>query len=659
MRDIMSSRGAFSSRKISAMGGADDDTNTSIWTTVRINKLLDEIENIGLDIKGLHNSPFKDNDINLKRANLPFEYTPEEWSELKRCKEDILYFAYNYCTIQTSYGAMLIKDAGGLRDFQEQILVSFQSNKYNILMASRQIGKSVTSAIFILWFSLFHAEKTSLIVADNFTTTKELLDKFKITLEGLPFFMKPGIKLINSGNIKFDNDSRVVARTTTKKSGIGLSVNLLYMDEFAHIDPAKLDEFYRAVFPTITADPNAKVIITSTPNGKNKFHDIWTDAVEGKSSYVPLRVDWWQVPGRDESWKEETIANLGSIEDFNQEYGLQFFSSDQLLLGSNELKKFYNIRVNYENSNFTLSEDWIHINQHLYFHPKYSKRSIEEFKSDTTNFVFSIDTADGIGGDYSVLNIYKVTNLPITELLKKKEAIRNELDTISLVQIGVLRTNELDINQFSAVSEYIIYKIFNPDRVRIVLEMNHKGEIVHNMCSNNRFYWTGQFIHSKHTEMATNPKLGLRLGPTNKIKYCERFKYLATINKIIPNDYLTVMELMSFGKTKGGQYRGQNGNDDLAMTTINLAPFFESTQFWDLGIETYESSPSSYRKEIEEKIFNVYRDSNDRSLYNFNELKALNADQTNDPTKKSIQPNVFDHESLEYMKKIKNKFFKS
>jgi hypothetical protein len=159
MKDIMSSRGGFASRKISGLSGGDDDINTSIWTTLRFNKLIEEIDN-GLDIKGLHNSPFKDNDINLKRAQLPFEYTPDEWNELVKCKEDILYFAYNHCYIQTNKGIMLIKDAGGLRDFQEQILLSFKANKYNILMASRQIGKSVTSAIFILWFSLFHAEKT-------------------------------------------------------------------------------------------------------------------------------------------------------------------------------------------------------------------------------------------------------------------------------------------------------------------------------------------------------------------------------------------------------------------------------------------------------------------------------------------------------------------
>ncbi len=654
----MTNRGAFVSRKISALNGPDDDTNSAIWTTIKINKLLEEIDN-GLDIKGLHNSPFKDNDVNLKRPGLAFEYTPEEWEELKKCKNDLLYFTINYCKIQTSSGIKYIKDTPGLRDFQEQILTSFKENNYNILMASRQIGKSVTSAIFILWFTLFHSEKTALIVADNFNTTKELLDKFKISLEGLPFFMKPGIKLINSGNLKFDNDSRVVARTTTKKSGIGLTVNLLYMDEFAHIDSAKLDEFYRAVFPTITADPDARVIITSTPNGKNKFYDIWTDAIEGKSEYVPLRVDWWQVPGRDESWKERAIANLGSVEDFNQEYGLQFFSSDQLLLGSNELKKIYNIRTEYVSPSFDLPEDKFYIKEFLSFHPKYKDFSIGQFKSDKSNFVFSIDSADGVGGDYSVLNMYRVINLPIKELMKKKDAIRNELDTVSLIQIGTFRTNTLDINQFAAACEYIIYNIFNPERVRIALEMNHKGEIIYNRLSDNRTAWVGQFIHTKHTELATQPKLGIRLGPTNKIKYCEKFKYLVSSNKIIPNEYITIMEIMAFGKSKGGVYRGQNGNDDLAMTSINLSTFFESPQFWDLGIDTYENSAPEYRKELEEKIFKLYRDGNPQSQYNFDELKRLSTIGNGERGEIKSDHHVFNPNTIDQFKKIHNSFFKS
>ena len=658
MRDIMSTRGAFSKRKLSNINGDDSDTNSSIWNTKKINKLYEEIEN-GLDIKGLHNSPFKDNDQNLKRDKLPFEYTPEEWEELKKCKLDILYFASEYCSIQTNNGIMRVKKAGGLRDFQEEILSSFKDNNYNILMASRQTGKSVTSAIFILWYLIFHAEKTALIVADNYTTTRELLDKFRIILDNLPFFMKPGIKSINTGNIKFDNDSRIVGRTTTKKSGIGLTVNLLYIDEFAHIEEKKLDEFYRAIFPTITADPNAKVIITSTPNGHNKFYEIWMDAVSGKTSYVPLRVDWWQVKGRDEAWKEKQIADLGSIEDFNQEYGLQFFSSDQLLLNSNELKKIYQIATHYENTKFDLPEEWYHINDYFKVHPKYKNYTTSDFKNEKSNFVFTIDTSDGVGGDYSVLNIYKLTTLPIAQLLRKKEAIRNEIDTVSVVQVGIFRSNELDINRFSAACEYIIYSIFNPDKCRIVLEVNHKGEIVHDLLSENSNYWTGQFVHTKHTEMATHPKLGVRLGPTNKIRYCEQFKYLTAINKIIPNEYVTVSEIMSFGKSKNGTYRSQNGNDDLAMTSIICSVFFNSPQFLDLATETYDNALPEYKKEVEEKIFKIFRSNTQKSMYDFDQLRKLNTPANGSSGNSKINENVFDLESLEQMKKIKNKFFKS
>jgi hypothetical protein len=657
MRDIMSNSGAFTSRRVSGMSGGSDDINTSIWTTERINKLLEEIDN-GMDVKGLHNSPFKDNDINLKRANLPFEYTPEEWNELKRCKYDLLYFAWNYCHIQTGDGVQLVKDAGGLRDFQEEILKSFKANKFNILMASRQTGKSVTSAIYILWFLLFHSEKTALIVADNFTTTRELIDKFRIGLDNLPFFMKPGIKHINSGNIKFDSDSRIVARTTTKKSGIGLSVNLLYMDEFAHINESNLNDFYKAILPTITADPEAKAIITSTPNGKNKFYDIWADAIAGVSDYVPLRVDWWQIAGRDEEWKQKVIANLGSIEDFNQEYGLQFFSSDQLLLNSNELKRLYNIKSNYKNPQFTLDEDHQYLNEYVWFHSNYARRSIDEFKKDPAQFVFSVDTADGVGGDYSVLNIYKVVALPVRELLKKKEAVRSELDTVSLVQVGYFRSNDVDINRFASAVEYLTYRVFNPEHVRIVLEMNHKGEIINNRLMDNPDYWSSQLVHTKHTEMAVSPKPGIRLGPTNKIKYCEKFKYLISINRIIPTDYLTVMELMSFGRTKGGTYRGQNGNDDLAMTSVNLSPFFESSQYWDLATATYEATSDEYRKEVEEKIFSLFRSGQSKPLYDYNAIRDANASAGSSDNTPVQRNHVFDVESMEKMQRIKSKFFK-
>lgn len=658
MKDIMSRTGGFSSTKISSIGG-DSKDNSYIWTTEKIDQLIEDINNGIKDVRKLGMSPFKDNDINLRRENLPFEYSPEEIEELAKCKASVLYFATNYCVIQTNTGRKVVKEAGGLRDFQSQILNVYREENLNILMASRQTGKTVTSAIFILWFLLFHPDKTALCVADNFTTTKELIDKFKISLEGLPFFMKPGIEVVNASNVKFDSNSRLVGRTTTKKSGIGLSVNLLYIDEFAHINDANLDEFYRAIFPTVTADPNGKIIITSTPNGKNKFWEIWKDAVNRESSFYPLRVDWWQIEGRDDEWKRKKIADLGSEEDFNQEYGLQFNSSDKLLLNAKDLRRIDMIKQDYQNHNLILREDLFHINEYIFFHKNYLNRSVSDFKQDQANYIFSIDTADGIGGDYSVLNIYKAVSLPLKELEKRKEIIKGETDTVSLIQVGYLRSNQLDINQFSIACEHIIYDIFNVDQTRIVIELNHKGDIILNRFKENDEYWPGQIVHSKHTQAAINLKPGVRLGPVNKTKYCEKFKYLVAINKIIPNDYVTVSELGSFGRSKGGVYRGQNGNDDMAMTSINISSIFESSQFWEIAVETFERMSEEYIKLVDEKIFSIHRKEGRKSGYDFDDIRKMNSNENYRTGKIEKSKNVFNIETLDQIEKIKNKFFKS
>jgi hypothetical protein len=131
-----------------------------------------------------------------------------------------------------------------------------------------------------------------------------------------------------------------------------------------------------------------------------------------------------------------------------------------------------------------------------------------------------------------------------------------------------------------------------------------------------------------------------------------------TTNRIIPNDFTTVMELMAFGKSKGGTYRGQNGNDDLAMTSVNLAPFFDSSQFWDIGVDTYENAPLEYRKSVEEQIFAVYRDENARQLYNYDTLRKLNSPKPGEAGDSQVKSNVFDVESMQHMQKIKSRFFK-
>ena len=616
MRDFIANSGSRTQMKLSSM----DQENSAIWTTEKVNKLLDDFENGAIDIKTIKNSPFKDNDPVWKKANIVFEYTPEELEEIKKCKNDPVYFASKYAQVMTEDGIQQIT----LRDYQEEIIRSFKDNRFNCLMASRQIGKTVMSGVFIAWYLVFHTDKNVLAVANVASTTKEVLDKIKSVLENLPFFLKPGCISNNVMSLKFDNGCRLIGRTTTKNTGIGFTIHVLYIDEFAHINPSYLDFFYRAIYPTISASSNSKVIITSTPNGMNRFYEIYMDAINGQNTYVPLRVDWWQVPGRDEEWKKMTIANLGSEEDFNQEYGLQFFSSDKLLLPSKDLKKLFTLKTQYVIPEWAQTPDHLTLLDGFTVHPNFSRFSPDDIKNDGNTYIFSVDTASGVGRDYSVINIFKLTALPFKLLDQVKDFIKNEGDFFGLVQVATFRSNSKDINEFTNVLEYLSYSIFNYEKVRLLIELDHKGDYVIDKLEQNEDFWPGQLIHSKHTISSTNWKPGLKMTETNKTKYCERFKYLTAVNKILPNEFKTIHELGSFGKSSNGTYRSQNGNDDLAMTCVSTSAFFESPNFWELINEELDKLPKEYlEKAFADYLGETYISAN--SGYDHAVLRELNA----------------------------------
>lgn len=618
MKDFITNAGARTQTKLSNL----DKENTAIWTSARIEKLLDDFENGLIDIKTIKNSPFKDNDPAWKKGNLLFEYTPEELEEVRRCKADPLYFAMKYAQVMTEEGILPIGPT--MRDYQEEIIRAFHVNRFNILMAARQSGKTVTSSVYIAWYLLFHTDKNVLIVANIATTTKEILDKTKSVIENLPFFLKPGCISNNVMSMKFDNGCRMIGRTTTKNTGIGFTINLLYIDEFAHINAAYLDFFYRAIYPVISAAKASKVIITSTPNGLNKFHDIYIEALNGKNSYVPLRVDWWQVPGRDEAWKEMTINNMGSIADFNQEFGLQFYSSDKLLLAAKDLQKISNLKAIYKVPLWTQTPEYLDLLAGFIAHPNFAKLTPDDIRADMQNYIFSVDTADGGGnGDYSVINIFKIVALPFSMLDTVKDFIRNEGDIFGLIQVATYRSNEKNINQFTNALEVLMYKIFNCDKVKIVLELNHKGEWILAALEQNEKFEQNQLIYSKHTLSSANFKPGLKLSENNKSKFCERFKYLVGVNKILPNEARTIKEFGMFGKSTNGTYRSQSGNDDLAMTCVNTASFFESPNFWEIVNELIDTLPKDYVKEVYKRYLDEeYYDN--RSMFDHTELRKLN-----------------------------------
>jgi len=590
-----------------------EDKIGNFWSTEKVDQLNYDAEENGIDYKDVDN-PYHENDPELRKGQILFEYTEWELEEMRKCAENVVYFANKYCKVMTDDGIQKIN----LRDYQVQILDQYQTHRKNIFVSPRQSGKTITSSIFLLWYLLFNFEKNAMIMANIGDTAAELMDKIKVIMKGLPFFLKPGLIVYNVMTMKFDNGCRIMAKTTTKTSSIGYTIHMLYMDEFAHINPNFINQFFKSVYPTISSSQIARVIITSTPNGMNKFWELYKGAIEGENEFNPIRVEWWQIPNRDEEWKRKEIAALGSEEDFNQEYGCQFLSSSRLLLDSYTLKRLKNSEEQFIFHELSPFENSPIDYSNLIWHPKFDPTSI--FEKDGQRFYVSIDTASGGGGDYSVANIFKVAPMP-SNVIKNKKFFEDESDFFCLLQVGIFRSNIIEIDEFKVLLEILIGGVLGVDNTRIVLELNYKGEILMDKLLDCEEFFDEMFVYTKHSEASSRLKPGIKLTVKNKEKFCYDLKINTRSSKIIPCSKNGIHELANFGINPNGSFSSQIGKDDEAMTLVNINCIFDNGDFQETVSDLYDIIPEKFRKLMEERLSENVESSqnktNDLSSYTF------------------------------------------
>ena len=235
--------------------------------TQKVNDIINKY-NQGLSLKE-DVKIWYDNNIGVRKSNLPFILNEQELNEWEKCKLDVHYFAENYCKIQTGNGIVQIK----LRDYQKDILDLFK-NKHCILNSSRQMGKTVSTSISILHFTLFSDDKNVVIITNKGKTSEEVLSKIKGIYLQLPFFLQSGVSYWNISNILFENGCNIKTIKRKLPSDYNISdIDYLYMDEFSHIHTTILD-YYWTIIKKLVSDNKCKIIITSTPNGNNLFHEL-------------------------------------------------------------------------------------------------------------------------------------------------------------------------------------------------------------------------------------------------------------------------------------------------------------------------------------------------------------------------------------------------
>ena len=430
----------------------------------------------------------------------------------------------------------------------------FNKNRFSIVLACRQSGKSISSVGYIIWFACFHSEKTIAVLANKGATAREMLGRVTLMLENLPFFLQPGTKALNKGSIEFSNNSRIIAAATSGSSIRGMSVNLLFLDEFAFVENA--NEFYTSTYPVISAGKDTKVIITSTANGiGNTFHKIWEGAVQKVNEFVPFTVNWWDVPGRDAEWKRQTISNTSQLQ-FDQEFGNTFYGTGDTLINAETLLGFRasNPQEVLEGADLLIYE-----------------RPIKDHE-----YIMTVDVSKGRGQDYSTFNVIDISTRPFK-------------------QAAVYRNNTISPILFPN----IIYKyatLYN--EAYVVIESNDQGTLVCQGLYQDLEY---ENIHMESAIKAD--RIGIEMNRKVKRLGCSSAKDLLESNKLSIVDENTIMEISTF-VSRGQSYEASDGNhDDLMMNLVMFGYFCSSQYFMDMtDINLKQMMFAQKMKEIEDDV---------------------------------------------------------
>ena len=554
---------------------SDVESSRIVWSTRQINDLL-----LALDqgYRPKVKMPFYEGKQFLRKGNIVFEYTDEEIAELARCATDIVYFAEKYAVVMTDDGIKRVK----LREYQKRMLRNFQHERFNIVLASRQMGKTVTASIYNAWYVTFNTDKNTLLLANKSDTTKEIIDKAKVVLENLPFFMKPGIIKYDVMNVRCDNGCRLIGQSTTAKAGIGFTIHNLYIDEFAHIHPSIADSFYENVYPTLSASKVSRLTITSTPNGFNKFYEIYAAAERGDNEYTSMRIDWWEHPDRDDAWYQRELGNLGSIEAFNKQYGNEFVSSSNLLMDPVDMKRMRKRMKKYVYHDLEEFENiGIDVEGFLAWDPDFD---VEDARYSENYWLFDVDIAEGNGGDYSIINVFQISPMDLKEI----ENVNNPgamYDFFKLKQVARFRSNEHIIEDFAKVLYTLAIDVFYNENVKMIVEYNTYGttlfQYLRTVFPQKNDFEDEMILRFKHRHDSRSLKPGIKLKADNKTIFCQNFAKLYKTNRIDITDEETVTEASLFGVLPNGSYGAQMGNDDLVMTCITATEFFNTTDYAD------------------------------------------------------------------------------
>lgn len=502
-----------------------------------------------------------DADERISKADFEFRVR-----ELKRCKEDITYFAETYFRIiSLKDGLVIIKPYPK----QAEFLRFIKDTKRVICLSSRQSGKTTTYTIYCLWLLCFYPTKAIMIAANKASTAIEIMGRVRLAYEYLPLWLKPAIVTYNKSEVVYSNNAKIHAFATSSDACRGFSAGYVILDEFAYVPKNVAESFFSSVYPVVSTDPNSHVIIVSTANTAidNMYYDIWQQALNADKTdpdqWQAFRMDWWEVPGRDEKWKRDQIASIG-IERFRVEFGNEFRSEAHSRLLPDAVIEYHRKHTKVPNhlilKSSTGNNDWV-VNVYHRFELGHV-------------YVAGADIAEGVGGDASTLIV-----LDITDMTDIKVAL-------------VFKSSAISITEFAALTA----RVLNAYALPLLLAENN-GVGAGYLSTLNETYNYPKILSYNETS------LGIHASNKNKLEACLWLRELLTSEelKFTLYDDALLNELSVFSKSSQSGAVNYSAprklKDDLTLALI-WAVFLIKPQLLQFGVNVIKTVKTKLGVEI-------------------------------------------------------------
>ena len=512
----------------------------------------------------------------IKKANKQETFTESQIDDIAQCMDPdlgYLHFAKHFAFIQHPVKGKLLFDP---YEYQLRLMDSYHSYRFNINMMPRQTGKTTCASIYLAWYAMFNPDQTILVAAHKYTGAQEIMSRIRYVYETCPDHIRAGVTSYNKQSIEFENGSRIVAQTTTGNTGRGMSISLLYCDEFAFVQPNIAEEFWTSISPTLAT--GGRAIITSTPNSdEDTFATIWKQAEQkfdeygneqdiGINGFHSFIAEWHEHPDRDEEWKKEEIGRIGE-EKFRREYGCEFLIFDETLINSIKLAVM-------EGAN-----PIINMGQVRWYKKPSPKKS----------YVVALDPSMGTGGDYAAIQIIE---LPGYE------------------QIGEWQHNTTaipgQVRVLADVCKYIESETKSTNNIYWSVENNGIGEacllVINDFGEENI---PGLFISEPMKKGHVRKfRKGFNTTHSSKTTACARLKTMIENDKLTLNSKALISELKAF-ISSGSSFQAKPGHhDDLVSSLLLTLRIMSVMKDWDPTVyETFNQIEADENYEMPMPIF--------------------------------------------------------